>query len=551
MAHPEANAPDHPLLSYRPQRRRRLLLAFPRYTPSFGTFNHAYGIMNVKAFMPPQGILLIASLLPPEWEYRLIDENIQPVRDADIAWADVVFTSGMHIQRARIDDLTARAHAMGKVVALGGPSVSAAPEYYPEVDLLHVGEAGDGTLKLFEHLDRSVERPAQQLTFQTVNRVPMKQFPTPDYDSVNVMQYLLGSVQFSSGCPFTCEFCDIPALYGRNPRLKDPDQIVAELDTMAERGQMSAYFVDDNFVGNPNATRELLPKLIKWQKKRDYQMRLACEATLNMVKYPDLLKMMQEAGFVNCFMGIETPEPTALKAMKKVQNLRTPILDAVAMMNSYGMEVASGIIMGLDTDTPETPQAIIDFARASNIPIMTVNIVYALPHTALFARLEKAGRILSEEEAAGRDSNVRFLQPYEEVVGGWRRVIEEIYDPAFLYQRYQYNIENTYRHQVKPANPAAQATPRNLKRALRIAASLVWNAGIKDDYRRHFWKMAIEQGKRGHIELIFQIGMVAHHLISYGREVVADRLQASNYSPRNVEHHPAAEPIPEQEAAAA
>ncbi len=549
MAHPEASAPPHPLLDFRPTSRRKILLAFPRYTPSFGTFNHAYDIMSVKAFMPPQGILLIASLLPKEWEYRFIDENIQPIRDEDIAWADVVFTSGMHIQRARIDEITARAHAAGKVVALGGPSVSAAPEYYPQIDLLHSGEAGDGTIRLFEHLDRTIARPKEQLTFRTIERLPMTQFPSPAYQEINVMTYLLGSVQFSSGCPFTCEFCDIPALYGRNPRLKAPDQIIAELDRMADGGLMSCYFVDDNFVGNPNATKELLPKLIKWQEKRDYQMRLSCEATLNMVKYPDILSMMQEAGFVNCFMGIETPEPTALKAMKKVQNLRSPILDAVATMNSYGMEVASGIIMGLDTDTPETPQAIIDFAKESNIPIMTVNILYALPHTALFERLQKAGRILSPEQAAGRDSNIEFLQPYEDVVAGWRRVIENIYDPANLYSRYQYNIENTYCHQVKPKNPAAQATPQNLKRAFTIAKNLLWHAGIKGDYKKHFWKMAIEQGRRGNIELIFQVGMVGHHLISYGREVVADRLQASNYSPRDVEQAKAA--APERESIAA
>ena len=380
--------------------------------------------------MPPQGILLLVSLIPREWEVRFIDENISPILPEDFAWADIVFVSGMHIQRERIHDLTRRAHAVDKVVALGGPSVSSAPEYYPEVDLLHCGEIGDGTRRLFEQLDETVQRPAAQIIFNTVERLPLTEFPMPAYECIDLRKYLLGSVQFSSGCPFTCEFCDIPALYGRNPRLKKIEQIIRELDQLADGGCNAVYFVDDNFIGNPKATQELLPPLIEWQKKRDYSVHLSCEATLNLVTYPKVLEQMREAGFTNVFFGIETPEPTALKAMKKGQNLRMPILEAVQTVNRYGMEVASGIIMGLDTDTSETPQAIMDFADVSNIPIMTVNILYALPRTALYQRLQKENRVL--HDAGDRDSNIIFLEPYEEVVRNWQRVIRHVYGPDKL-----------------------------------------------------------------------------------------------------------------------
>ena len=531
-------APLPSLRQFVPRNRRRILLVFPRYSHSFGTFNHAFPLMgNVKAFMPPQGILLVAALMPKEWEVKFVDENIRAVTPKELAWADVLFTSGMHIQRDKIHDLVERAHRAGKPVALGGPSVSAAPEYYPTVDYLHCGEAGDGTVRLLQALDESVELPAAQVVFRTVDRLPMADFPSPAYHLIDVRLYLLGSVQFSSGCPYTCEFCDIPGLYGRNPRLKTPQQILSELDALADGGAVSVYFVDDNFIGNPKAAQELLPHLIAWQKKRDYQVRLACEATLNMAGHTKILELMREAFFVSVFCGIETPEPEALRFIKKGQNLRSPILEAVHKLNSYGLEVASGIIMGLDTDTPKTPQALIDFAELSGIPIMTVNILYALPHTPLYDRLQKAGRLLGD--AAGRDSNIEFLRPYEDVVTDWRRVIGHIFSPEQLYARYQYNIEHTYPHRLGPAKPWKQATPKNLLRALSILRRIVWRVGIRGNYRRQFWKMAIAQARQGNIENIFQVAMVAHHLITYAQECISGAMQSSNYSARRVEPRPA------------
>lgn len=483
--------------------------------------------------MPPQGILLIVGLLPKHWEVRFIDENIDPIKPQDFAWADAVFISGMHIQRERIHDLTRRAHLAGKTVALGGPSVSSAPEYYPDVDLLHCGEAGDGTLRLFERLDETVERPARQMAFHTVERLPMADFPMPAYHRIDVRKYLLGSVQFSSGCPFTCEFCDIPALYGRNPRLKTPEQIVQELEQLAEGGCNAIYFVDDNFIGNPKATQELLPHLIAWQKKRDYSVHLSCEATLNMVTHTKILEQMREAGFTNVFFGIETPEPNALKAMKKGQNLRTPILEAVQTVNRYGIEAASGIIMGLDTDTADTPQAIMDFADVSNIPIMTVNLLYALPKTALHERLLKENRVL--HDAGNRDSNIVFLEPYENVLRKWQEVIGYVYRPEKLYARYNHNALHTFPNRVQPKNPLKQATLSNIRRAVRIFSRLMWHVGIGSDYRHLFWDMAWRELKQGNVENVFAIAIVAHHLITYSRECTEGKMQSSNYSMRQVE----------------
>ena len=533
-----------PLRTFRPKNKRRVLCAFPRYSYSFGTFNHAFPLMgDVKGFMPPQGILVITALIPEEWEIKFVDENIQRVTPEEFAWADVVFLSGMHIQRQRIHDLTRRAHDAGKVVALGGPSVSSAPDYYPDVDLLHCGEAGDATLRLFQHIDETVERPEQQITFRTVERLAMAEFPTPAYNRINIRDYLLGSVQFSSGCPFTCEFCDIPSLYGRNPRLKSPVQVVRELDELADGGCVSVYFVDDNFIGNPKAAESLLDALIEWQKRRDCQVRLACEATLNMAGHTRILEKMQQAFFTNCFFGIETPDPVALKAMKKGQNMRMPILEAIQTVNRYGIEAASGIIMGLDTDSDETPQALMDFAEISKIPIMTVNILYALPNTALYSRLEKDNRVLSPEAADNRDSNIVFLQPYETVVRNWQRVIANVFGPENLYSRYAYNAIHTYPNRIRPKNPLKQATWYNVTRALGIFRRIIWSVGIRSDYRREFWRMAWTELKQGNVETMFQVAMVAHHLITYARECTQGKMQSSNYSIRRIEDDREAESL--------
>jgi hopanoid C-2 methylase len=400
------------------------------------------------------------------------------------------------------------------------------------VDLLHCGEAGDATLRLFEHLDHSVERPPKQIVFRTVERWPLSEFPSPAYGLLAADQYLMGSIQFSSGCPFTCEFCDIPGLYGRKPRMKTPAQVLAELDQLHSLGVNSVYFVDDNFIANPHATFELLPHLVEWQKRHGFPFRLACEATLNLSLHPPILELMRQACFITVFCGTETPEPAALLAIKKTQNLRRPILESVQTLNRYGLEVASGIILGLDTDTPETPEKILEFAEQSQIPLMTVNLLYALPNTPLFDRLKAQGRILHDPEG---DSNIAFLEPRQRVLERWRRVIAHLYEPARLYERFLTQARTTYANRPQLLNPWQQLTWRNLRRASRILSRIVWHVGLRSNYRWQFWRMFWRLLRRGQIEAIFHITIVAHHLIAYTCEALQGRGQASNYSLQRME----------------
>src|SRR5579885_2281694 len=329
--------------------RRKILCVFPAYSPSFGTFENAYSLRGTtRAFMPPQGLLVVASYLPASWEVRFVDENIRPATDREFAWADAVLVSGMHVQRAQILDINRRAHAQDKITVLGGPSVSGAPDYFLDFYYLHSGELGDATDRLIETLDRAPRRPARQMRFATRERLPLTDFPLPAYH-------------------------------------------LAKLD--------------ENFIANRRAARELVAHLIDWQKRNGYPVEFACEATLNIAKYPELLAMMREAFFGTVFCGIETPELGALQAMDKGHNMALPILEAVKVLNRHGMEVVSGIILGLDTDTPETPAQILDFIRRSNIPMLTINLLQALPRTPLWDRLAAAGRLIEEP---ARESNVAF-----------------------------------------------------------------------------------------------------------------------------------------------
>jgi len=510
--------------------RRRVLCVFPAYTPSFGTFAHAYKLMGVTAFMPPQGLLAIAAYLPEAWDVRFVDENISRATPEDFSWADAVFASGMHIQRNQIEDIRARAHDAGKVAVLGGPSVSGAPELYPRFDYLHQGELGDATDTLIAALDESVARPARQVLLKTDERLPLSDFPTPAYAKAKLGEYLIGTFQFSSGCPYRCEFCDIPALYGRQPRLKTPEQLTTELDAIvAEPGHPSViYFVDDNFIGNRKATREMLPHLIQWQRKNGYPLGFACEATLNIAKQKDILELMREAGFTGIFVGIETPELDALIYMKKEHNASLPMYESIATLNSYGLDVSSGIIIGLDTDTPQTIDRLIEFIERSKIPMLTINLLQALPKTPLYDRLKRDGRIVDD---AALESNVRFLRPYDEVLASWRRAIEYAYTPERLFARFKHQVDATYVNRMKVPG-RGKLKGANLKRGLRLLANSIVELGIRADYRRDFWRTFLYATKRGQIDAALGMAFMSHHLIKFTREALAGAQNASFYSTR-------------------
>jgi radical SAM superfamily enzyme YgiQ (UPF0313 family) len=477
--------------------------------------HHSYKLRpRVKAFMPQQGLLVIAAYLPSQWPVRFVDENIAPVSDRDLRWADAVLISGMHVQRSQILEINERAHRHGKLTVLGGPSVSASPEWYPDLDILHCGELGDATDHLVERLALDATRPSHQEIYRTIDRLPLEDFPVPAYGKLNMGDYFLASVQASSGCPFTCEFCDIPELYGRKPRLKTPQQVTAELDAILASGNPGAvYFVDDNFIANPKAALTLLEHLASWQQQRGYPVEFACEATLNVAQNPKILEAMREAYFCTIFCGIETPDDAGLDVIRKPQNKREPILESVRRLNNYGLEVVSGIILGIDSDTPDTGERISRFIEESAIPMLTVNMLHALPKTPLWRRLEQSGRIVN---IAGRESNVEFLLPYELVEKSWLECIRRAYVPDAIYSRFEYQLVHTYPFR-KPLT-SRRVTAEAIIHGFSILLRVFWHIGLLSDYRRRFWQTAWPCLKQLKVEQIIKIALVSHHMILFARD---------------------------------
>ena len=381
---------------------------------------------------------------------------------------------------------------------------------------------------LIARLDQSIAAPAAQVCFKTQERLPLPDFPIPAYDLIPLKSYLMCTLQFSSGCPYRCEFCDIPGLYGRQPRMKTPPQVTAELDAMRRQSghPTTVYFVDDNFIGNRKATREMLPHLVQWQKDNAYPMLFACEATLNIAKQTDVLELMREAQFVGMFVGIETPEADALKAMRKEQNVALPMMQSIKTLNDYGLEVTSGIILGLDTDSDDTESRLRDFIELSQIPMLTINLLQALPQTPLWDRLKSDDRL---DNDLTRESNVRFLRPYDEVVAMWRRSIAYANDPERLFNRFHHQVEATYVNR-KLAPARGKLTWSNLSGAAVLAFRILLYLVILSDYRRPFLRAAGHALKRQQYDAAFGIAFIGYHLVEFTREALRGRQNASFYS---------------------
>lgn len=503
----------------------RLLLINPRFSESFWTFRWVLDeiMPGKRAMNPPLGLATLAALCPSGWEVTLVDENVESV--PLLPETDIVGICGMAVQFGRQSELLAYYRAKGYFTVAGGSYASLCPEKLEALaDTVVSGEAE----YVWPRFCRDFEAGAPQPLYAEKGVVSLEDSPTPRFDLLRLDRYHSAAVQFSRGCPYRCEFCDIPALYGRNPRLKTPDQIRREMDSIVRNGARGAvYFVDDNFVGNKKAAHDLLPHLIRWQQDNGYPLRFACEATMNMAQMPDLLAMMREANFRTVFVGIETPETQALTRMDKKQNLRLPILEGVEIFNNHGLEVVSGIIMGLDTDTPETGANILEFIDVSNIPLLTINLLYALPKTPLFDRLKREGRLLPEAVAARRASNVDFLMPYDRVMGMWHDTVTAAYTPEALFRRFRYQTVNTFPKRL-PIRPKADWPL--IRHGLQVVARTLWHAGAAAEWRSEFWRLCGPLLRQGRVEEVVHIGVVAYHLLTFVDEIKRGRHEAAFYA---------------------
>src|SRR2546426_1896007 len=409
------------------------LLIYPEFPDTFWSFRHALKFIGKKSAFPPLGLLTISSMLPKAWNRRLIDMNVRPLTTADLKWAEVVFASAMYVQKESLKEVISLCKAQGKTVVMGGPYASMGLNDAIEADHVFVGEV-ETTFPGF--LD-DFERGEAKAVYQAAERPPLALTPIPDFGLAELSQYSDMSVQYSRGCPFNCEFCDIIEIYGRVPRTKSNQQILAELDALLRLGWRGTVFVvDDNFIGNKKNVRRLMPELAKWQEKNGHPFTLLTEASVNLADDTELLGDMQRAGFRRVFLGIETPVEESLKEAQKSQN-RGNLLDSVKKIQSYGMEVMAGFIVGFDNDPADIFQRQIDFIRKSAIPLAMVGLLNALPDTQLWKRLEREGRLLGEASGNNTVCTINFKTRMDPalLIRGYQSIMRTIYSPREYYQR--------------------------------------------------------------------------------------------------------------------
>ena len=479
----------------------RVLLINPEFPDTYWSFRHALPFEGKRCAFPPLGLLTVSALLPQEWERRLIDLNVESLKTADIEWADMVFATAMLVQKDSLKQVVKRCKSFGKRVVLGGPYVTTTIEDLPNADHIFVGEA-ETTLPQFV---KDLAAGVAKRRYEAVERPPLAVTPVAHFHLAKLKRYSAMSVQYSRGCPFSCEFCDIIEIYGRVPRTKSNEQMVAEFDELNRRGWRGPVFiVDDNFIGNKKNVRQLLPVLVDWQKRNGTPFSLLTEASVNLADDDELLANMREACFRRVFLGIETPVEESLKEAQKSQN-RGNLLDSVKKIQSYGMEVMAGFIVGFDNDPDDIFERQIEFIRESAIPLAMVGMLNALPDTQLWRRLEREGRLLGEDATGNNTiSTLNFVpkMDVDKLVQGYQSIMKTIYKPREYYDRALDSLKRTPHDTPEPS-------PYNLIQEVKALARLVLKLGVIDGERKEFWRFLIQAVRKHHDRMTESLRLAA------------------------------------------
>jgi radical SAM superfamily enzyme YgiQ (UPF0313 family) len=457
----------------------KILLINPEYPDTYWSFRHALPFEGKRSAFPPLGLLTVSALLPRAWERRLIDLNVRRLKSSDIEWADMVFCTAMLVQKDSLREVVARCKAKGKRVVIGGPYVTTSVESLPEADHVFLGEA-ETTLPEFVH---DLELGIARHMYQAAERPALSATPVPDFRLAEFSRYSAMSVQYSRGCPFNCEFCDIIEIYGRVPRTKSNAQMLSELDALRELGWRGLVFiVDDNFIGNKRNVKRLLPELVEWSEAHGRPFSFITEASVNLAEDDALLEMMRRANFRRVFLGIETPVVESLKEARKPQNTRGDLLDSVKRIQSYGMEVMAGFILGFDHDPEDIFERQIAFIRESAIPLAMVGLLTALPDTQLWRRLKKEGRLLRESLGNNTECSLNFIPRMDtaRLIEGYKKILRTIYSPSEYYQR----ALDCLSHLTQGPEARHSSLIGDVAAFVRVAIAL----GMRDPARAEFWR---------------------------------------------------------------
>lgn len=479
------------------------LLVYPQFPDTFWSYRHALKFIGKRAVLPPLGLVTIAAMLSPQFQIRLIDTNVQELTNKDLAWADCVFISAMNIQHKSSRQIIARCKKRGLRVVAGGPLFTTNHESFLSVDHLVLNEA-ELTLPAFlEDLDQG--NPGRIYTSDQF--ADMRQTPVPKWELLNLKRYANMSVQFSRGCPFQCDFCNVTALLGHQVRTKCSQQIIAELDALYSQGwRDEVFFVDDNFIGNKSLLKtDLLPALTQWRKDKK-GLSFYTEASINLADDQELMKLMVEAGFHSVFIGIETPEKVSLAECGKRQNENRNLVEDVKRIQRSGLEVQGGFIVGFDNDQQSVFQKQIDFIQQSGIVTAMIGILQAIPGTRLYERLKAEKRISGDFTGDNADgtTNIVPLMGIDTLRDGYTRMLQTIYSPKIFYQRIK-----TFLSEYRLTN---RRTMLQLSHLIALVRS-VFQFGFLSKGRWHYWKLLLWAlcKRTGNFRNVISLSILGHH----------------------------------------
>ena len=461
----------------------KILLVYPRYPDTFWSFKHALKFIFKRAVFPPLGLLTVGAMLPEKWEKKLVDMNTTTLTDRDLEWADYVFLSAMVAQQDSAREVIDKCKKLGTKIVAGGPFFS--PGYedwgFDGIDHLIFGET-ENILALFAE---DLEKGCAKHIYTSEEFPDIRKAPVPLWSLIDKRKYQSMSIQYSRGCPFNCEFCDIVILNGHKPRTKDKSQVIAELDALYDNGwRANVFFVDDNFIGNKRKLKsEILPAIIKWMEEKKRPFTFYTEASINLADDEELMRMMTAAGFDMVFVGIESPSEESLVECNKLPNKNRDLLASVKKIQNFGLQVQGGFIVGFDSDPLSIFKSQIDFIQKSGIVTAMVGVLMAPPETRLYKRLKKENRILPKGSGDNTDGSTNFIPKMgrEALTGGYKHIVDTIYAPRQYYERIRIFLE-----EYKPSNKG------KFKVSLLHLAALVrstWVLGIMERGRMQYWKL--------------------------------------------------------------
>jgi radical SAM superfamily enzyme YgiQ (UPF0313 family) len=514
----------------------KVLLINPEFPRSFWSLGESCAFAGRKALFPPLGLLTVAALLPPEWEFRLVDLNIRALTPADWQWADLVMISGMLIQEQGVLSLIQEAKGRGKTVVVGGPYATSMSQKVMEAgaDFLVRGE-GENTIP---RLLAALQDGQGGGIIEADQRPELATSPVPRFDLVEFDDYLTMGIQTSRGCPFDCEFCDIVRLYGRKPRYKNPDQIIVELESLYRLGwRRDVFFSDDNFIGNRDHARAILTRLIPWMQSHGEPFCFWTQTSVNLGQDREMIDLLTAANFAYVFLGVETPEPKILHAVGKHQNLRNPLGQSLTTINANGLSMIASFVIGFDGEESGAGDRVCRFVEKHGIPVVILNLLHILPGTKLWDRLEKADRLVQCETSSDfYDLKFNYVptRPQAEILSEYIRAIDRLYEPSrYLARVYRYYLTmrptrlalalqaGEQKTAQPPSTPAHSSDSRN-PRELAALFHLIWRQGIRPRHRWQFWRQLLGIYRQNPSRLIDYLltCLLGENLFAFRRDIL-------------------------------